>query len=404
MSEFQYYEFQAIDRPLTREEQAEVATLSSRVQLSSRRAVFTYSYGNFRGDPKKVLARYFDAMLYQSNWGSRQIILRFPRSALDPQLFNSYVHAFDAVSLEVTDNQLILDMDFAPDESEPSWLEEESASLSLLLGVREELLRGDERLLYLAWLKAAQDAGGYAGAATPDIVPSPDEEDGDGDDEDDWVPEDPEVALKQVEPPVPAGLQKLSPALEAFVEFCEIDQDLLGVAAELSAKPTQTTHELEPLIAKLTESEKDRFLLRLAQGEPLLDIALTRRLRELEERPAGASAKQARRTVTQLFAAAKERAEQRLRQERKLAEQARLLKLKQMEAQEPGLWDKVAALIEEKKSSAYDQATVLLQDLAALARHKGRQEEFSHRVRLIHETYPTRSALLERLRKAKLLP
>jgi len=51
MSEYQYYEFLAIDRPLSAEDLAYVRTLSSRVQPTSTQAVFTYSFGDFRGDP-----------------------------------------------------------------------------------------------------------------------------------------------------------------------------------------------------------------------------------------------------------------------------------------------------------------------------------------------------------------
>jgi hypothetical protein len=42
MSEYQYYESQAIDRPLTDEEQQAVARLSSRVHSHPREAVFVY--------------------------------------------------------------------------------------------------------------------------------------------------------------------------------------------------------------------------------------------------------------------------------------------------------------------------------------------------------------------------
>ena len=45
MSEYQYYEFQTIDRPLTAKEQAEIKELSSRVQLTPNRAIFLYNYG-----------------------------------------------------------------------------------------------------------------------------------------------------------------------------------------------------------------------------------------------------------------------------------------------------------------------------------------------------------------------
>ncbi|MEI6777665.1 MAG: hypothetical protein WCK70_12270 [Chloroflexales bacterium] len=55
MSEYQYYEFQTIDRPLTAEQQAEMRRLSSRVELSASCATFNYAYGSFRSDPLKVL-------------------------------------------------------------------------------------------------------------------------------------------------------------------------------------------------------------------------------------------------------------------------------------------------------------------------------------------------------------
>jgi hypothetical protein len=44
MSEYQYYEFQSIDRPLTVQEQAEIQELSSRGKVTSTQAVFLYNY------------------------------------------------------------------------------------------------------------------------------------------------------------------------------------------------------------------------------------------------------------------------------------------------------------------------------------------------------------------------
>jgi len=69
MSEYQYYEFQTIDRPLSAEQQAVMRKLSSRVDLSATRAAFNYSYSDFRGEPLKVLEQHFDALLYIANWG-----------------------------------------------------------------------------------------------------------------------------------------------------------------------------------------------------------------------------------------------------------------------------------------------------------------------------------------------
>ena len=90
MSEYQYYEFQAIDRPLTDEEQAAIRQLSSRVVLTPISAAFTYNYGDFRGDREKVLLQYFDAMFYIANWGSCQLMFRCPKKALGLEQVQAY--------------------------------------------------------------------------------------------------------------------------------------------------------------------------------------------------------------------------------------------------------------------------------------------------------------------------
>ncbi len=77
MSEYQYYEFQAIDRPLTEDEQAEIAKLSSRVALTSTQAIFTYHFGDLPARAEKILERYFGALLYTTNWGTRRLMFRF---------------------------------------------------------------------------------------------------------------------------------------------------------------------------------------------------------------------------------------------------------------------------------------------------------------------------------------
>ena len=49
MSEYQYYEFQAIDRPLTKDELEQMRALSSRATISATHFANEYHYGNFRG-------------------------------------------------------------------------------------------------------------------------------------------------------------------------------------------------------------------------------------------------------------------------------------------------------------------------------------------------------------------
>jgi hypothetical protein len=82
VSEYQFYEFRSIDRPLTTKEQQVIGGWSSRTYPTSTGATFTYSYSDFPQNPKQVVAKYFDAMFYIANWGSKQLMLRFPKEVL----------------------------------------------------------------------------------------------------------------------------------------------------------------------------------------------------------------------------------------------------------------------------------------------------------------------------------
>ena len=55
MSEYQYYEFQAVDRPLSREEIAAVRALSTRATITPTRFVNEYQWGDFKGDPLALM-------------------------------------------------------------------------------------------------------------------------------------------------------------------------------------------------------------------------------------------------------------------------------------------------------------------------------------------------------------
>ena len=90
MSEYQYYEWQTVDRLLTEEEQEAVGRLSSHIEVSSSQAVVTYAWGDFKHDPRQVLARFFDAHLYMANWGSRRLMFRFPAGLLNREAIEPY--------------------------------------------------------------------------------------------------------------------------------------------------------------------------------------------------------------------------------------------------------------------------------------------------------------------------
>jgi hypothetical protein len=63
MSEFQYYEFVAIDHPLTATERKRLRAITGRATITSTRLVNTYEWGDFKADPHELVVKYFDAFL-----------------------------------------------------------------------------------------------------------------------------------------------------------------------------------------------------------------------------------------------------------------------------------------------------------------------------------------------------
>jgi hypothetical protein len=55
VSEYQYYEFAAIDRPLTEQELEEIGALSTRAEITPTSFKNVYHYGSFRGNPLKMM-------------------------------------------------------------------------------------------------------------------------------------------------------------------------------------------------------------------------------------------------------------------------------------------------------------------------------------------------------------
>jgi hypothetical protein len=279
MSEYQYYEFLAIDRPLDERQQAEVRALSSRARITATRFLNEYHWGNFRGDPRKMMERYYDAHLYVTNWGTHQIMLRLPRSLLSLKTTEEYCIDPD-VSAWISGENLILDLISRDDSGD--WAEGAEDSLSAIVGARAELAAGDLRPLYLAWLAAY---GTW----------ERDEDAFDYDEENDR------------EPPVPAGLGTLTASQRALADFLRLDTDLLTVAAQTSPPLPETKddpRELARWIKNLPASDKDKLLHQVAQGHGAqVHLELRRRFRGEPDTPTDIHP---RRTVAELLDAAAE--------------------------------------------------------------------------------------------------
>lgn len=149
MSEYQYYEFQSIDRLLTDSEFADVKKLSSRGNVSRNQAIFEYNYGDFRYEPIEILTEYFDMMLYMANWGTRRLCFRLPKTLVKFEEIALY-SVPDVITTSIMNDYVIIDIHFTTDD-DSGWIEGENI-LPELLGLRNDLLQGNYQALYIAWL------------------------------------------------------------------------------------------------------------------------------------------------------------------------------------------------------------------------------------------------------------
>src|SRR3981081_480500 len=91
VSEYQYYDFRALDRPLTRNEMAALRSISTRAAITATSFTNHYEWGDLKADPTKLLEKYFDAFVYVANWGTHQFYIRLPQGLVDYQLLKAMV-------------------------------------------------------------------------------------------------------------------------------------------------------------------------------------------------------------------------------------------------------------------------------------------------------------------------
>jgi hypothetical protein len=368
MSEYQYYEFQSLERVLSAEDKKNLRQLSSRVELTASTARFVYSHGDLPGEPIKILDRYFDLMLYVANFGVRRLMLRLPKQAVDSAHFTPYGSSFCLEFVE-TESSIVVDIHIAAAEYY-EWISEEEGRLAAVVPLRDELLRGDLRLLYLAWLRA-----GYS--------------------EDAPEPKD------LVEPPVPPNLDSLSPAQQAFVELFVVDPCLVAAAALASAQIATEPEPLETWLAALPEAERMIYLLRVVRGESQVGMELLHRLRQLFA-PAPPLPSTTGRTLADLAAIADQVRAERTLLVHKAEERARLARLAAIAPKQVQIWQEVFHLVELKQAKAYDEAVAHLMTLREVAVQEGTLDQFRVQVRRLRQQCRNRPGVLSRLDRAGL--
>ena len=378
MSEYQYYEFAALDHVLDRRQQSELRAISTRALITPTSFVNTYEWGDLKADPRRLVERYFDAFLYVSNWGTRRLMLRLPAAALGAHSVGRYCIG-DSATAWSSGEHLIIDL---VTEDEDGAFEEDwsygggEGRVSSIVPARADLASSDRRLLYLAWLLCVQ-AG--------------------------------EVPGDEAEPPVPTALGRLKGSLQGLAEFLRIDPDLLAVAASADTDPDYPLGALAEWLAMIPEAEKDTVLLRVAQGDgQRMQAELVARLRQAV--PAVDQQSSGRRTVDELLALAAARRDERQRRarqqrERQAAEReravaaARAKRLAELAARQQQAWREVDELIQARKPADYDVAVALLQDLDEICRREHQTATYQQRVLQLRQMHRRKTSFIERLER-----
>jgi hypothetical protein len=376
MSEYQYYEFRAIDRPLNDRQMQKLRDVSSRAVITPTSFVNEYNWGDFKGDPDEWMEKYFDAFLYCANWGTRQFMLRLPKRHFDVNAATAYCIG-DSAFLKTRGEHGVFS--FKADCEDDDWMEA-AGWLASMIPLRSEIMSGDLRCLYLAWLLCIQNE---------------------------------EVDDDEEEPCVPANLDELSASERSFADFFGIDYDLIEVAARRSSRSSKNDENCKALkswVHGLPEKERDEIILRVMTDEVHVGAELEIRFaRETGGRNKSAMEEQ-RRTVGELLKAAEEltqekereaavrAAAEKAREEKRLAA-ARNKYLGSLARKKDEIWLKIESLISTKQPGRYDEAVRLLVDLRDLAECMGESEDFLSLYHELCRKHEKKPSLLRKIQK-----
>jgi hypothetical protein len=375
MSEYQRYEFMTSDRPLTRVQLDAVNALSSHIEASSTHALIEYHWGDFKHDPIDVLHKFFDGFLYWANWGAPELALRFPHGILPGDLIDDY-DLDDFVTFTRYADYDILDIHFGEMEAPDEWINYELGSL---IAMRDELMEGDLRALYIVWLAVQIMMEGY------------DEED---DEEEDW-----EISV----PAVPPGFGTLTAAQQALAELLRVPQELLAATARHSkAAASSTGDDVAAWVKLLSPERQNEYLVRLAHNEPGLSRLLVKELRELSQdktrvRPSTGEHV----TYATLRAESKAIKAQLEREKREQEQVARLRHLQAIHDHQDDYWRQVDQAVTRSTGSGYDEAVRLLVELREAAGQFKEAQEFQERLRAWVRPHLRRPAFIKRLQDRK---
>jgi len=378
MSEYQYYEFLAIDRPLNADEISELRALSTRATITPVSFTNEYNWGDFKGSPDKLMQHYFDAHVYVANWMTAIFMVRLPIEALSEETAKALADPY-VLDFKATKTHWIITWSLEESENYDRFgMEDGRGWMARLAPVRDELLRGDIRSLYIGWLSAATD----------DII---------DDDE--------------MEPLAVSGLSSLTAAQQALAEFLEVDPDLLagaGMGSPEIQKDRDSQKESDDWIDTLAQNEVKTVLKQLLLGKgQQAERKIKNRFAAWQRSRQTNTMEMPRRRVRELRKNAEKARQVRKEKERKARKQRQTKRrkerrayLKKISMDFPRAWESVREPVERGSGRGYDEACSILVDIFEAYALFATKKQFQEELKAFMDKHMRRKALIQRLMKA----
>ena len=386
MSEYQFLAFRAVDHPLSDRDLVYARKQSSRAEITRWYFENEYHYGDFRGNANGLLRHGYDVHLHYANFGLRRIAIRLPDGLPFPKaVWSKYTAAGEtAWKKDSKGRGGILTLNPCLDAGDLEEIWSPGEYLEEVVEIRNRLITGDARMLYLLWLCAANDE-----YVSPDTI----------------------------EPPVPGGLDECLEPCGALLDFFGLDPLILVAAAEgAPASPSQQDHNqrYDTWVDALDEREAKKRLRQLLVEDAAMvkaemlaairhsasstdwpTVTLGRTFGELLERSDTLRAEHDAKQQKKREAAARRKA---AKQERERKD-----RMKQM-AKAPKKWLREAdKLVDARGTQNYKAAAEILADLReAIGGDQGAQITQEHAAHLAKK-HSTLTHLKSSLRKRGLL-
>lgn len=382
MSEFQLYAFHALDKPLDAAAKKAVGEMSSRVRLSPRMALFTYSYSDFRYNEEDVLLQYFDFMFHQSSWGRTRVLMKFPEEAVDYALLKKYrisvlnEHTSD-IRIVKKEGFILVDIDYTEEEG-PGWIEEDDAGYELL-SMRQEIMLGDYRALFIIWLRFLEDR--YAQEAY----------EYENDDDDEYEAGYPiETRL------IPPNLASLPPSARAAKQLFKISPDWLNALRSYSSQPSQPTIDYEERLLQLPPAKMLHYLQMLLREEPQVRMKLLQELKgETATVPQPSEVLFLSDIGEQIEVVRQAEAEK----ARQVARERKIKKLEQMQSRQAAIEKEIRHTVAHGARKYYEEAIATLVAFREMHEHFGTQAQFEKFVAELAQEFSRKSSFMALLKQ-----